>query len=597
MFIYRRTIRSVLFQTYSFIIIVILTLLVAPFYVWSSDLLKRNAVESLDNLSQSMQEKLDLEIKRIDSVSLNVLYSNLVKDRFLKFKEEAGDSTSNSKDLADILVAANGPALPVMQINLYDFEGNMFGSGIDNRRTQVNLLNKPWYRDVLENKTGKLITTPDKDDELSLFLSAKDAFSISLVRLFFDANNTPEGIVEVKQDANKLFASIKDYIKHNNQQKVIVYTDAGDIIYPIDASEKQLIASFSRGQTIPHATMNNIRNPSTNEKEIYSVSHSEYTGWNIALVVSEDQLLGPLNQFTKMIAVVSLVILLLALSLSYLAAKRITKPIARMHAAMKSTKLEDIVSSTHLKLDSGLNELDRLQFAFNKMSERLKDSMDQLLLSQMQEMQAKMLALQSQMNPHFLYNTLTTISIMAEENMNEQIVTMIENLSLMLRYISADNSALVPLGTELAYTEKYLECIKIRHKHNMAYTFDIEDKLQNIPVPKLIIQPLVENSLKHSSKHLPPWNIKVRGYQENDQWFVEVIDNGPGFDSTAISDFHSRIQEIEKSGRIPGLQLDGMGLLNIYLRLKISYRSDMCMQMVNLPHGGAMVRVGGNLKG
>ncbi|MFD0693644.1 sensor histidine kinase [Paenibacillus sp. GCM10027628] len=595
MVIHKRTIQSVLFQTYSLIIIVVLTLLVAPFYVWSSDLLKKKAIESLDNLSQSMQDKLDLEIKRIDSVSLNILYSNLVKDRFLKFTQESGDSINNNKDLADILVAANGPALPVKQINLYDLEGNMFGSGIDNRRIKVTLANKPWYREVLENKTGKHITVPEKDDELSLFLSSKDAFSISLVRLFFDANNTPEGIVEVKQDADKLFTNITDYVKHNNWQQVIVYNDSGDIIYPLDPKAKDLVSYFSRSQINSPSELKYIINPTTNEKEIYSISHSEYTGWNIALVASENHLLGPLNDFTKRIAMVSLAILLLAISLSYLAAKRITKPIARMHAVMKSTNLEDITSSAHLKLNSGLNELDRLQFAFNKMSERLKESMDQLLMSQLQELQAKMLALQSQMNPHFLYNTLATISVMAEENLNEQIVTMIENLSVMLRYISSDNSSQVPLGTELDYTEKYLQCIKIRHKQNIVYSFEIEENMRNIPVPKLIIQPLVENSLKYSSKFLPPWTIKIKGYQEFDHWFVEVIDNGPGFDQRAIAEFNNRIQEIEQSGIFPGLKLDGMGLLNIYLRLKISYSTDMCMETVNLPDGGAKVIVGGKI--
>ncbi|KRF10110.1 hypothetical protein ASG89_00790 [Paenibacillus sp. Soil766] len=597
MVIHKRTIRFVLFQTYSLIIIVVLSLVVVPFYIWSSDLLKKKAVESLDNLSQSMQDKLDLEIRRIDSVSLNILYSNLVKDKFLKFTGGSGDSINNNKDLADILVAANGPALPVNQINLYDLGGNMFGSGIDNRRTKVNLPNKLWYEEVLANTKGKYITIPEKDDELSLFLSSKDAYSISLVRLFFDANNTPEGIVEVKQDADKLFTNINDYMKHNYGQKVIVYTDTGDIIYPTNPKAKELISYFTLLQTNSHSAMSNIRNPNTNEKEIYSIAHSEYTGWNIALLVSEQQLLGPLNDFTKKIAMVSIAILLLAISLSYLAAKRITKPIARMHATMKSTNLVGITSHTHLELNSGLNELDRLQFAFNKMSERLKESMDQLLMSQLQELQAKMLALQSQMNPHFLYNTLTTISIMAEENMNEQIVIMIENLSMMLRYISADNSSLVPLETELAYTEKYLECIKIRHKQNVLYTFEMADNMKNIPVPKLIIQPLVENSLKYSSKLLPPWTIKVRGYQENDHWFVEVTDNGPGFDQRAITEFTNRIQEIEQTGIIPGLQLDGMGLLNIYLRLKISYRTDLCMQTVNLPDGGAMVRVGGIIEG
>src|SRR5690606_3293433 len=175
------------------------------------------------------------------------------------------------------------------------------------------------------------------------------------------------------------------------------------------------------------------------------------------------QLLSPLSSFARKTVLVAFLILIFAIILSYAAAKRITFPILKIHRTIRNIQLDDLgtgrVSSQ--ELNSGLNELDLLHGSFLEMNTRLKQSMDDLLLSQSQELQAKLIALQTQMNPHFLYNTLATISAMAEENMNEQIIAMSENMSDILRYISSDQSS-ITLETELLHTEKYLDVNRLR---------------------------------------------------------------------------------------------------------------------------------------
>ncbi|WP_276353257.1 cache domain-containing sensor histidine kinase [Cohnella caldifontis] len=590
----RRSIRSVLFVTYSVIIALILSISLLLFYLWSSDTLREKAADSLSGTSRSVKEKLDLEIQKMDTVSQNILYSNLVKERFLKLSglNEPGanpqDATVNAKELAEVLVAANGPALPVQQVNLYDFEGNLFGSGFDNRRTTVVLTDMPWYREVMEGDSGKVITTPAVDEQLAHVLpTQEEAYSISLLRQFTDKYNTPEGIVEVKQSVNNLFKTVV----LTQREGVIVYNDNGELIYPAGPGH-EAESAYVR-QFLARPAGGSIVNPATGERELFAISHSEFTGWNSAVFLSEKSLFAPLKTFTTAFTALSGCILILAFLLTFLAAQRITKPIARMHALVKSANLDSIAASALSEPTSGLNELDRLQLAFGKMGERLKYSMEQLMMAQQQEMQAKMLALQSQMNPHFLYNTLATIGVMAEENMNREIVGMIENLSDLLRYISADGDSLVELGTELSHTEKFLGCVGFRYGNRLSYAFDTDDGLLQVPVPKLIVQPLVENSVKYATKGVPPWSIGIRAYAEGEMWLVEVRDNGPGFDEASRTRIEEAVRRINRTGEAPSLTVDGMGLLNVYVRLKIMYGEQMVFRIGEAPGGGALVTIGG----
>lgn len=604
-----RSIQSVLFITYSLIIVIIFTLLAVLFYIWASDQLKDRANESIHQLSQSMQEKLDLQIQQMDTVSLNILYSNLVKEHFttmtpktessLMGSQERLDFVTNAKELAEILVATNGPALPVQQINLYDFRENVFRSGIQNGWTQVDVKNYPWYESVLRNETGKVITPPQTDDALSRFLSTQDeVYSISLIRLFFGKYDVREGIVEVKKYAGELFKTLDNYKSNSaNQEHLIVFNDSGQLIYPLPdkSSENQWYADeFLRQHQNNQITP--VYNQETGEKEIYSASRSSYTGWTVAVIVSENKLLEPLKQLTRVLFLVSLTMILLAIFLSYMASKKITRPITKMYNVIRATKLENINMNSQLELNSGIHELDRLQLAFIKMSERLKISMDDLLLAQSQEMQSKMIALHSQMNPHFLYNTLSTISVMAEEEMNAEIVSLIDNLSDMMRYISSDDSMWVELGTELDYTEKYLNCIQYRHGQKLVYSIEVDENLRKIPIPKLVIQPLVENAVKYCGNHLPPWHINIKGTITPDRWCIVVSDNGPGFEPNTLSRIEEKIHEIQATQKIPSLQIKGMGLVNIYVRLRYYYPSSMTFNISNHSKGGAQITIGGALQ-
>lgn len=605
-----RSIRSILFLTYSSIIVVGIAILFALFYAWSSNLLKTKAFNSISELSSSLQTQLDLEIQKLDSVSVSILYSNLITDRISAYETPATDKLNpltseqdgsrynkTNTDLYDILVALVGPSYPVQQVYLHLFSGISIGVGFDNSQKKSDVASQPWYEAVESNKKAKVIAL-SKTDGGSLGL--KSNVSVSLLREFSDKYNAPKGIVEVRQSYNKVFSGVIQQAKNNpSLEQIFIYSNDGEIIYPSDPSDqdRQLVGLIRTQLPVnlssDHRTY--ISNPRTRDKDLLTIKHSDLTGWNIAVMISNKALLSPLNKFTKLAIMATLFILAFLIVLSFFAAKRITRPLSSLNKTIKAISLESLVSGTAAELNSGLNEWDRLNASFVKMNARLKDSFDELLFSRTQELQARMTALQSQMNPHFLYNSLATISAMAYERMHEQIIAMCDNLSDMMRYIAADESSLVDIRTEMNYTEMYLNCMKLRYGDMLSCAIEMDDSVLNARIPKIMVQPLAENALKYGTRMSAPWQVSIRGYIADQRWMIEVGDNGPGFDDQELSRFYSQVREMERSHALPALKLHGMGLLNIYIRLQLQYGNQMYFDIRNLPERGALVTIGGPL--
>lgn len=207
-----------------------------------------------------------------------------------------------------------------------------------------------------------------------------------------------------------------------------------------------------------------------------------------------------------------------------------------------------------------------------------------------------MLALQSQMNPHFLYNSLATVQSMAEENMNEEIIQMCQTISKILRYISSDKELLVPLKDEAYHTENYLKCMQMRYEDDIEYSIDIPKEMMSIRLPKLCLQPLAENSVKYlTSSVKAPWKIKIAGRVTTTYWEVSVSDNGLGFTEEVINSLEEQIKEIDRTSLLPSLEINGMGLINIYIRFKLFYKGYHIFRVRNNIEGGATITLGGSI--
>lgn len=279
--------------------------------------------------------------------------------------------------------------------------------------------------------------------------------------------------------------------------------------------------------------------------------------------------------------------------------KRILYPIQQLQNTFELIHLDDLISSSEESLhlpESHYIEIKTLIDAFENMYTKLNRSTILLLQSQEEEIKAKEIATQSLMKPHFLYNNLANISIMAEENMNQEIITLTENLCDYLRYTSAAGTNKVSIKDEFFYTEKYLLCMKVRYKDRLHYSFSLDTSVEDITVPKLIVQPLVENALKYAFFKNPPWMLNISCFNKNGFWFISVTDNGAGFSDDIKQEIFLHLGKIKKTRDISQMKIGGMGLANVYLRLLLMYGDDIIFKIENNTDCGACITIGGKIE-
>ena len=604
----KKSIQSTLFVTYFYILMAVLISFMVFFNITEANKIKDTAFTSINQNVNTIISYIDEEANTLDTVAQNIAYSNLIKKRFINYirmedsyastdSGEAYNTLQNSKVLIDMLIAILGPNQPVVQIYLYSLDKGVFGVGMDTSKSKQSVKDFSWYPQLISSEHNKLLSC-DIDNRLEPYYSYKNgATFISLYQIYYNSYNIPEGIIEVKNPLSYLTKKVKNIIK-TYDETIFIFDTSGNSVYP----------DFSETKYSDYYTSITSRGKQNDQDAVISYQYddntylfyktSENTGFTVAVAVKNNNLLKPVYEYIKANVIILIIVAFGMLLLSYFAAHIITTPIMKIYRQVQSFKLDKSNTGKNIfpDIDTHIIELNTLYSALITMQEKAQESMEREITLQNQEMQSRMLALQSQMNPHFLYNSLATVQSMADEHMYNEIHMMCQNISSILRYISSDNELLVPLQLDVKNTVDYLLCMQIRYDNDLNYEINIPDEMLNIKIPKLCLQLLVENSIKFTTKSIkPPWKVSITGTITNAYWELSISDNGPGFSESEIKDLNQKISEINKTGLLPNLEIKGMGLMNIYIRFKLLYKGSHIFRISNLAQGGALVTIGGKI--
>jgi two-component system sensor histidine kinase YesM len=602
-----RNIQSFLFITYFYILFAAFIIFMSFFIISETRKIKNNAFQLIAQNVNTITSFIEEEENNLDTVAQNIAYSNLIKERFTNYIEYAADfsdadqnkaydNLQNTRTLIDMLTAIIGPNQPVIQIYLYSLDQGVFGVGRDTSTSLQSAKDFPWYTPFMESKQYSLLTC-DSDERLERFFSYNGANFISLYRMYYNSYNIPQGIIEVKNPISYLFSKIKN-INKTYDETIYIFDSNGKAIYPEFSDTEYADYYFSILKEEQGADAEKVHSFRYNKNTYLFYKTSETTDFTVAVAVTNSNLLKPIYEYIRINIIILAVIAVATLLLSYVTARIITTPITKIYRQVQSFRLNLSASNQeHFPdIDSHIIEFNTLYSALITMQQKAQKSMEREITLQNQEMQSRMLALQSQMNPHFLYNSLATIQSMADEHMDDEIHLMCQNISNILRYISSDKELLVPLKLELANTLDYLQCMKIRYDDDLLYEINIPDEMQNIKLPKLCLQLIVENSIKFTTKAVkPPWKLTICGTITSTYWELSISDNGSGFSELEIETLNKKIDEINKTGLLPNLEISGMGLMNIYIRFKLLYKGSHIFRISNQATGGALVTIGGKV--
>ena len=284
------------------------------------------------------------------------------------------------------------------------------------------------------------------------------------------------------------------------------------------------------------------------------------TGWRTFSIISVDNLFAEsdtLRSFITWLIVGAMAFVLLAIILLY---NSITRPLNDLSKAMKTVQDENF----ELKLDADRSdEIGELNESFNYMVDKINLLIREVYQEKLAQKSAEMEALQAQINPHFLYNALDSVNWMLIDRGEMDISEIIVSLGKLMQYCIDTENALVTLNQECEYIQDYLRVQKNRLETRLEYSIDIEHPLGGLLVPKLILQPLVENSIKHAIEPFEkPGHISIHAYMLEKNINIDVKDDGCGMTQ-------EQLQNLKKSKRRG--DRTGIGVMNVERRLKLFF--------------------------
>ncbi|WP_379161494.1 sensor histidine kinase [Paenibacillus sp. sgz5001063] len=553
---YQASLQTKFFLTFMFLLLIVL----GCFLVYVNYLVIQPLKEKTENEMKMAAAKVS------DQLSLYINNQNQLSQRILSNKDvfmllSGGDYTgitleglTRSRRLKDIMFQAIGPSLNIEDMIIYDLKGEEVVSYIGYTSNPTSLA--PFLKD--NEKIGTWNAS-------GYALYRQPSNRISFVRAIMNQNGQVFGYLAIQLDQKYLRRSAAGI--------------ADSKVYILDP-EHQLISSspvLQEGQKVPEFAAAKAENGIYlgNNQNYVAYDRSAQTGWTTYIVTSKNVVLGPVNSVKYISILLITALILFSFAFIYFSTKNLLLPIRKLRSQILRINYSNmkVRPDTH----SNNNELIQLNEAFQELLERLQESIDREKLALHEEVKARNSALQAQIAPHFIHNVLYLISIAAQEGKNTVVSEMCKHLSDSLRYIVSSPYQHVTLSEELRHTQHYLSLIQHNFEDDLEWEIDADEMFDLIELPRLVIQPFVENCIEHAFKNTdPPWKIRVKVKVYNGLWAVEIRDNGDGFELGRIKEILDNIHgsdlgAYELQNNTSGI--GNMGIVNTVNRLKLMYKN------------------------
>jgi two-component system sensor histidine kinase YesM len=611
----RLSFQTKLFIVYSLLVTLIIAIAFSVFYWYYNKVNVETLVNTYQREASSLSQQLDNSVYTMDRLVMQIKYNPTVASTlyYIPFQQDAEHYFDNNIDAAyqlrDIVSSIVGvdPQF-YYRVSLISKSGAFLSVGAyyDKQLAAQRIKELDWFQQLSDNSEYRLLLPPHKDD-----WDETDNKVVSVIRKIGESANVQALIeIQITYDFIEKMSMFGD-ASIGRDKKVMIMSRKGEWVYPLPQSETDAGASYS---VYRDAYLNKLSqesdgyayiDKSDGKKELIIYQQADYADWVVMIAQPQEEFLEPTRKAGYLFTGVALLIMTLTLMTLYFSTKKLVQPLRQLRDTMNLVNLETMQDAQehHLFVGADLhnthNELHHLHQSFRKMLDRLEESKEQAIQAHSRELKSHFVALQAQINPHFLYNTLSLIGMMGHETGNANIMNLSSMLVGMFRYITYSNGQPVTLGEELRHTTNYLNIMKFRYEDHLLLEIDVKGPILDTLMPKIILQPFVENCFKHgfgNKKH--PWTIAIRGFERENMQYVEVRDDGSGFSENFLERFKQQVH----NGAWNTLMHEehdhqehgGSGVMNTYARLYYHFGDRLSFELSNSESGGAVVLIGWN---
>ena len=310
-----------------------------------------------------------------------------------------------------------------------------------------------------------------------------------------------------------------------------------------------------------------------------------YTGWKLVGVVPSESLWDNYGQLLLFFLFIVFFSVFLLVFVNLRLSAWITAPMKKLDRAVK--ELEAGRETVDLKVD-GPYEVEHLSRSIQSMVSTMRHLMDDILQQEEQKRRSELDVLQSQINPHFLYNTLDSVIWMTENGRTEDAVVMLTSLARLFRISLSRGSNIITVAEELEHARHYLTIQKMRYKNKFSADLSAEDGVESLYTIKLIVQPILENAIYHGMDYADgDGKICVRAFREGEDAVIEVADNGLGMPEEVVE----RLLDQGSTYAAAGSKGSGIGLRNVHRRIQLTFGREYGLTILSEPDDGTVVRI------
>ena len=553
------SIQSVIFATVAVLILSAVVIVTGVSMKFTNTSIFENSSEYTHTIIQQMNQNIDSYIDYMENIAYLISSNEDVQDYLFDEKIDNEGRYRILNQLQTILDSRSD----IRNVGIISKNGRMLiNDGSKSVNQDLDLNTQEWYSTALEKPNGPILTS----SHVQHIISGERPWVITLSRGIRDRSGSgeKEGVFFIDLNYSAI-SELCDQSTVGTKGYAFILDAKGNIVYHPQQQQLYNELQTENISLIMDTDEDTVLTGTGNDGKLYSISRSGKTGWTVVDCTSVRELLRKSRQAQSVYVLTAIILVIVALLFSRFMARSITLPIQKLRDSMKKVQEGDF-SVSDVVVDSK-NEIGSLTKSFDVMTHRIHELMEQNVHEQEEKRKSELKALQSQINPHFLYNTLDSIIWMAEGKKNEEVVLMTASLARLLRQSISNEDEVVPIANEVEYARGYLTIQKMRYKDKLEFQIEVDSSILYIPLIKLVLQPIIENAIYHGLKYKESKGLLiVKGFMKDGNAVLQVIDDGVGMDEETLAHIYDKHKVNYHS--------NGVGVYNVQKRLKLYYGED-----------------------
>lgn len=553
------------------LIIVTMCIMVTAFYmVFHSRAFNERGKYEEENLV-NMEAYLNSYLEEVDSIAKNVNYNYYLQDyletvikeeddyvdggigknmRSYEMSSQAFSDTLLSRaDISSIMIF--GKKKMLLNRSMYTYQ-----------RVALDYSKLDWYAKAVAKPQDAIITGPNRH---SFFDTDDEMISLSREVQSYE-NGTFRGVILINLNMNKI-TEICNSFQEKQENFICIINDKGELVYEQQNGKERFAFDEKENRQKLNTALERMKESCfrlnyRGEKYLVTRTDMKTTGWTLVSMVPYKSVMAETMAISGVMILAVVITLIVTLLLLNLILTGVVKPLKKLEKYMVQVNPDNMDQRMEILTD---DEIGHLSMKFNQMMDRIRNLKEQVIEEQEDKRKYELQALQAQINPHFLYNTLDSIIWMAETN-DSNIVAMTEALAKLFRISLNKGNEEISLERELEHVKNYLIIQSMRYADKFTYEISVDPGVERCRTIKLILQPIVENCIYHGiKKKRGTGKITIRAYRREQNLIIEVSDDGCGMPKEISRKILS--DEIE-SENISG---SGIGVKNVNERIQLRF--------------------------